>query len=233
MLAAPGSPRYTGPMHITHLHDWNLTPPDAVALQKRLAAQIVTGPPLDLARVRLVAGVDVGVRDNISQAAVVVLTFPGLEPVETVTAVQPTPFPYIPGLLSFREGPVLEQAFTRLQTEPDAFIFDGMGIMHPRRLGIAAHLGLWLDRPTIGCGKTYLVGTYAAPDTRRGASSAVMYRGEQIGVVLRTRDNVKPVFVSPGHRIDLESAVALTMACCTRYRLPEPIRRAHRAADRV
>jgi deoxyribonuclease V len=219
-------------MDIAHLHDWNLTPQAAIALQQRLAAQVVTGPPLNLARTRLVAGVDVSVRDDISQAAVVVVTFPGLEPVETVTAAQPTPFPYIPGLLSFREGPVLEAAFARLQSEPDAFLFDGMGIMHPRRLGIAAHLGLWLDRPTVGCGKTHLVGTYDTPDTARGACSAVVHRGERIGVVLRTREGIRPVYVSPGHRIDLDSAVALTLACTPRYRLPEPIRLAHRAAGR-
>lgn len=219
-------------MHISHLHDWNLTPQAAIALQQRLAAQIVTGPPLPLERVRLVAGVDVGVKDNISQAAVVVVTFPGLELVETVTVAQPTPFPYIPGLLTFREGPVLEAAFNRLQAEPDVFLFDGMGIMHPRRLGVAAHMGLWLDRPTVGCGKTHLLGTYDAPDNARGARSPVRHHGEQIGVVLRTRAGVKPVYISPGHRIDLESAVAVALACAPRYRLPEPIRMAHRAAGR-
>jgi len=219
-------------MQISHLHDWNLTPQAAIALQQRLAAQIVTGPPLPLERVRLVAGVDVGVKDNISQAAVVVVTFPGLELVETVTVAQPTPFPYIPGLLTFREGPVLEAAFKRLQAEPDVFLFDGMGIMHPRRLGVAAHMGLWLGRPTVGCGKTHLLGTYDAPASERGARSPVQHHGEQIGVVLRTRAGVKPVYISPGNRIDLESAVTLALACTPRYRLPEPIRMAHRAAGR-
>ncbi len=219
-------------MHISHLHDWNLTPQAAIALQKRLATQIIAGPPLALDRVRLVAGVDVGVKDNISQAAVIVVTFPELALVETVTVAQPTPFPYIPGLLTFREGPVLEEAFKRLQAEPDVFLFDGMGIMHPRRLGIAAHMGLWLDRPTVGCGKTHFVGTYSAPDNTRGARSPVQHHGELIGVVLRTRVGVKPVYISSGHRIDLDSAVALTLACTPRYRLPEPIRMAHRAAGR-
>jgi deoxyribonuclease V len=219
-------------MNIPHVHDWNLTPQAAIALQQRLALQIVTGPPLPLERVRLVAGVDVGVKDDISQAAVVVVTFPDLEIVETVTVARPTPFPYIPGLLTFREGPVLEEAFNRLQAEPDVFLFDGMGIMHPRRLGIAAHMGLWLDRPTIGCGKTHLVGTYTAPDDERGALSPVRHRGDVIGVVLRTRAGVKPVYISPGNRIDLESAVTIALACTPRYRLPEPIRMAHKAAGR-
>jgi len=218
-------------MQLSHLHDWNLTPQAAIALQQQLAAQIVTSPPLALERVQLVAGVDVSVKDNVSRAAVVVVRFPSLEQVETVTAAQPTPFPYIPGLLSFREGPVLETAFARLQTEPDAFLFDGMGIMHPRRLGIAAHLGLWLNRPTVGCGKTHLVGAYDPPAAARGARSPVYYRGEQVGVVLRTRDSVKPLYISPGHRIDLESAVTLVLACAPRCRLPEPIRLAHRAAS--
>lgn len=217
-------------MQLVHLHDWNLTPRAAVALQQRLAAQVVTGPPLALERVRLVAGVDVSVKNDVSRAAVVVVTFPGLVPVETVTVAQPTPFPYIPGLLSFREGPVLEAAFAQLQTEPDAFLFDGMGIMHPRRLGIASHLGLWLGRPTVGCGKTHLVGAYEPPPAARGARSAVYYHGEQVGVVLRTRAGVKPLYISPGHCIDLDSAVALVLACTPRYRLPEPIRLAHRAA---
>jgi deoxyribonuclease V len=219
-------------MNIPHVHDWNLTPQAAMALQQRLALQIVTGPPLPLERVRLVAGVDVGVKDDISQAAVVVVTFPDLEIVETVTVARPTPFPYIPGLLTFREGPVLEEAFNRLAAEPDVFLFDGMGIMHPRRLGIAAHMGLWLDRPTIGCGKTHLVGTYTAPDDVRGARSLVRHRGDVIGVVLRTRVGVKPVYISPGNRIDLESAVTIALACTPRYRLPEPIRMAHNAAGR-
>jgi deoxyribonuclease V len=217
-------------MRINHLHDWNLKPIQAVELQRRLAADVITNQLLDLARVRYVAGVDVSAKGDISRAAVVVLTFPGLHLVETVTASQPTPFPYIPGLLSFREGPVLEQAFASLQTEPDALLFDGMGIMHPRRMGIAAHMGLWLDKPTVGCGKSHLVGAYALPGSERGATSPVWHNGQQIGVVLRTRARVKPVYISAGHRIDLESAIALTMACLTHYRLPEPIRQAHKAA---
>ena len=217
-------------MQLTHLHDWNLTPPQAIALQKRLAAQVVYDQPLALDKVRLVAGVDVSVKENVSQAAVVVLTFPDLEVVETVTNILPTPFPYIPGLLSFREGPVLEEAFKRLQHEPDALIFDGMGRAHPRRLGIASQMGLWLGKATIGCGKTLLTGRYVEPPQERGAFAPLVDKGEVIGAILRTRAYTKPVYISAGHLIDLESAVTLVMACTPKYRLPEPIRQAHNAA---
>jgi deoxyribonuclease V len=127
---------------------------------------------------------------------------------------------------------VLEEAFLQLQQEPDVFIFDGMGIMHPRRLGIASHMGLWLDRPTIGCGKTRLVGTFQEPGLERGSDSPLTYYGQQLGVVLRTRDKVKPVFISVGHRADLQTSIDLILACTSRYRLPDPIRAAHRAAGK-
>lgn len=217
-------------MQITHLHDWNLTPPEAIALQKTLASRVVDDRPLPLDSIRLVAGVDVSVKNNVSQAAVVVLSFPDLQVVESITNVLPTPFPYISGLLSFREGPVLEDAFSRLQHEPDVLIFDGMGRAHPRRLGIASHMGLWLDKPTIGCGKSLLTGRYVEPPQERGAHVALMYRDEQIGAILRTRVNTKPVYISVGHLLDLDSALAIVMACTPKYRLPEPIRAAHNAA---
>ena len=217
-------------MQIHHRHPWNLTPPEAIALQKQLAGEIIADQPLDLAAINTVAGVDVSVKNDISQAAVVVLTYPGLEVMEAVQAQAPTPFPYIPGLLSFREGPVLEEAFGKLRHVPDAFIFDGMGIMHPRRLGIAAHMGLWLEKPTIGCGKNRLVGHYVEPGLEKGSRSPLTHRGETLGVVLRTRTGVKPVFISVGHRADLETAVQLVLNCTPKYRLPEPIRQAHNTA---
>ncbi len=217
-------------MRITHRHDWDLAPHEAVALQKQMAGEIIYDRPLDIDSVRLVAGVDVSVKNNVSNAAVVVLTFPGLEVIESVTAQRPTPFPYIPGLLSFREGPVLEEAFNRLEHEPDVFIFDGMGRAHPRRIGIASHMGLWLKRPTIGCGKTLLSGKYVEPPPERGAYVDLIDRGEVIGAILRTRANTKPVFISPGHLIDLRSSVELIMHCTPKYRLPEPIRAAHKTA---
>jgi deoxyribonuclease V len=217
-------------VQIHPLHNWQLSPAQAVRIQQLLASRIIDSTPLDLGAIRTVAGVDVSVKNNVSQAAIVVLRFPTFEVLEIVRAQRPTTFPYITGLLSFREGPVLEDAFTRLQTEPDVLLFDGMGRIHPRRIGIAAHMGLWLERPTIGVGKTHLLGTYDAVPEMRGGYALLRDRGEVLGAVLRTRERVKPVYVSVGHRADLDSALALVMACTTRYRLPEPIRAAHNAA---
>lgn len=217
-------------MHITPIHDWDLSPQDAVALQRELTARIDDQTPLPLENVRRVAGVDVSVKNDVSQAAIVVLSFPDFKIIETVRAQLPTTFPYIPGLLSFREGPVLLKAFAHLENVPDVFVFDGMGRIHPRRIGIASHMGLWLDRPTIGVGKTHFLGTFAPPGETQGSYSLLHDRDEVIGAVLRTRDRVKPVYVSVGHQCNLESALGLVKACVTRYRLPEPIRAAHHAA---
>lgn len=219
-------------MQITPLHRWDVTPHEAVSIQQMLAPRIIHDRPLDLDSIRLVAGVDVSVRDGNSRAAVVVMRFPELTIIETVTAAQPTPFPYVPGLLSFREGPALVAAFEKLERTPDVFIFDGMGRIHPRRIGIAAHMGLWLQKPAIGCGKSHYLGDYAPPGPARGDFSPLTHDGEVLGAVLRTRQNVKPVYISPGHLADIESAVALALACATRYRLPEPVRMAHKAAGR-
>jgi deoxyribonuclease V len=219
-------------MHVHHRHRWDVSPADAVALQHQLVTEIIYDQPLPLNTIRYVGGVDVSVKENESQAAVVVLSYPELQVVETVLARQPTPFPYIPGLLSFREGPALVEAFEKLQTVPDVFVFDGMGRAHPRRMGIAAHMGLWLQKPTIGCGKTHLTGKYTEPETPKGSYSNLTDRGEVIGVVLRTRDNVKPVYISPGHLIDLPSSIEIIMACTSKYRLPDPIRAAHNAAGK-
>ena len=217
-------------MKICRLHGWNLEPRAAIALQKELAAQLISDRPIDLRKVNTVAGVDVSVRNGMSQAAAAVMSYPGLEVIEMVRARQRTAYPYIPGLLSFREGPVLEEVFRRLSAEPDVFIFDGMGQIHPRRMGIAAHLGLWLGRPTVGCGKTHFIGDYEEPAKERGSSAVLTYRGERLGVVLRTRTNVKPVYISVGHLADIGSAIELILSCTPRYRLPRPIRQAHIAA---
>lgn len=219
-------------MKLRMLHEWAVTPGEAVALQKTLTTQVDYHTPLDITRVRRVAGVDVSVKNNESQAAIVVLSFPELTVIETALAKLPTTFPYIPGLLTFREGAVLVEALKQLQTVPDVFIFDGMGRLHPRRIGIASHMGLWLDRPTVGCGKTPFIGKYTTPPLERGHYSPIIDRGETVGVALRTRSKVAPVYISPGHHIDLESSIAITMACVTRYRLPEPIRAAHNAAGK-
>jgi deoxyribonuclease V len=217
-------------MHIHRLHSWDITPQQAIALQKELQGAVVADRPIDLSAVRLVGGVDVSVKENRSNAAVVVASFPDFRVIETVLAERPTPFPYVPGLLSFREGPVLEDAFARLETVPDVFLFDGMGIAHPRRIGIASHLGLWLGKPTVGCGKTLLCGRYQDLGEEKGSAAPLVDRSETIGVALRTRTGRNPMFISPGHLADLETATALVLQCSPKYRLPEPIRLAHHAA---
>ena len=217
-------------MEIQPLHDWAFSPKAAIALQKKLATQLVSAKPLDLMRIRSVAGVDVSVKNGLSCACVVILSFPDLQHIETVCARQATTYPYIPGLLTFREGPALVDAFRKIRNEPDVFIFDGMGQMHPRRMGIAAHLGLWLRRPTIGCGKGHFIGEYQQPDIAKGSAAIVRHQGAEVGYVLRTRTNVKPVYVSVGHLVDINSALHITLACTPKFRLPRPIRMAHRAA---
>jgi len=217
-------------MHMHRHHRWDLTPSEAIALQQKLRAEVVSDRPIDVAAVRLVAGVDVSVQENVSQAAVVVVTLPDFRPIETVLATRPTPFPYVPGLLSFREGPVLEEAFDKLQTEPDVFFFDGQGIAHPRRMGIASHMGLWLGRSTIGCGKTRLCGEHGPLPPERGASAPLVDDGEIIGAAVRTRTGTNPMFISPGHLVDTASAVELVLRCAPKFRVPEPIRLAHNAA---
>ncbi len=214
-------------------HAWKLSPAEAVALQKSLASQVDTRTPIALDTISTVAGVDVSVKDEVSRAAVVVLTYPGLEVIEAATAQIPTPFPYIPGLLSFREGEVILAAQARLSRKPDVYMFDGQGIAHPRRLGIAAHIGLWLDAPTVGCGKTLFVGQFDPVGPRKGDFQWMLHRGEIIGAALRTRDHVAVVYASPGHRATLETARELILRCATRYRLPEPIRAAHNTAGRA
>lgn len=215
------------------MHAWNITPAEAIALQRVLATQLDHTRPLDLNQVHIVAGVDVSVQNNISTAAVVALTFPDLRVIEVVTAQIPTPFPYVPGLLTFREGAAILAAQAKLTVQPDAYLFDGMGRIHPRRIGVASHLGLWLGKPTVGVGKTHFLGDYETPAEEAGAWSVLTDKGEVLGAVLRTRARVKPVYVSSGHLIALESALNLVIACTTRYRLPEPIRAAHNAAGAV
>lgn len=211
-------------------HRWDLTASEAITLQKQLAGQIDTSTPLDLNKISYVAGVDCSVKNNISRAAIVVMAYPVLEVVETATDQIPTPFPYIPGLLSFREGEVILKAHKKLSHVPDVYIFDGQGIMHPRRLGIAAHIGLWLQKPTVGCGKTRLIGTHDELGQEKGEMTPILDKEETIGMLVRTRANVKPVYISVGHTATLDTACTLIMQCTTRYRLPEPIRMADRLA---
>jgi deoxyribonuclease V len=212
-------------------HPWNLTPQEAIALQQELRHHILITDCLD--PVHRVAGVDVGFEDKgvTTRAAVVVLSYPQLELVESAIAHRPTSFPYVPGLLSFREIPAVLEAFARLSALPDLILCDGQGIAHPRRLGIATHLGLLLDIPSIGVGKTRLWGRYGKVPEGRGEWTPLKDKDEIIGAVLRTRPGVKPLFISPGHRISLETAIHYVMGCVTRYKLPETTRQAHRLAS--
>lgn len=212
-------------------HAWDMTPRDAIALQKRWSKRVITQDRF--AEVTSVAGVDVGFEDQnrITRAAIVVLSFPELQPIDSALVKQPTTYPYIPGLLSFREMPAILKAYQQLQIQPDLLLCDGQGIAHPRRFGIACHLGVWLDVPAIGVGKTRLTGTYSEPANVKGEWQPLEDRGERIGAVLRSRQGVKPIYVSPGHRISLESSVAWVMRCITRYKLPETTRQAHSLAS--
>ncbi|MDT3735493.1 MAG: deoxyribonuclease V [Denitratisoma sp.] len=218
-------------MRIRQRHAWDLAPKEAMALQARLATEIVLRD--EFGPVRQIAGVDVGFEDNgaTTRAAVAVLAFPSLQLVTSVIARKPTCFPYVPGLLSFREVPAVLAAMEQLDALPDLLLCDGQGIAHPRRLGIASHLGLLLDVPSIGVAKTRLVGKHDEVPDIRGAWVPLRDGNETIGAVLRTRQGIKPLYISPGHRIGLESAIAWVMACLTRYRLPETTRWAHRLAS--
>jgi deoxyribonuclease V len=214
-------------MRIHTLHSWDLEPSAAVALQRELAERIDTRTPLPHCEFLAGADVSYGRFSNRFFAGVVVLRLPDCTVVERKGAVRESPFPYIPGLLSFREAPALLDAFAQLESEPDAIMCDGQGIAHPRRFGIACHLGLWLDRPCFGCAKSLLSGHFTEPGPRAGSLAPLLDRKEVIGDVVRTKDKVKPVFVSAGHKIDLPSAVRLTLASCRGYRIPEPTRQAH------
>jgi len=222
------------------LHSWNLSYSRARELQVELSGK-VKFTPLEK-KLQLVAGLDCAFSKDGKRifAAVVVLRLPQFELVETVGASKKVTFPYIPGLLSFREAPVCLVAVEKLQRQPDLFIIDGQGVAHPRRLGLAAHLGLFLDQPAIGCAKSRLTGIYEEPALDKGAYSLLKdekgkqsAKSEIIGAVVRTRTNVKPVFVSVGHKCLLEDAVRVVLDCSVKYRLPEPTRLAHQAVSRL
>jgi deoxyribonuclease V len=220
-------------MRVSRLHGFDLTPGEARRLQGELASRVVAGPALDLEGVRHVAGADVSTQGDRAYATVVVLEFPSLSPLEVQGFEAALEFPYVPGLLSFREIPSVAGALEKVETAVDALILDAQGLAHPRRMGLASHLGLFLDVPTVGCAKSLLVGSYEEPGEEKASATNLVHRQEVVGRVVRTRSRVSPVFVSVGNRIDLESAVELVLACCTRYRLPETTRRAHDAANRL
>jgi deoxyribonuclease V len=215
----------------THEHPWDLTPADARALQDRLSGQAELRDRLGT--VGLVAGIDVGFENggSVTRAAVAVLRLSDLQLAESSLARRATGFPYVPGLLSFREIPAVLDALASLRSIPDLLICDGQGLAHPRRFGLACHLGWLLETPSIGVAKSRLLGEFAEPPAERGTWTPLVDRGEVVGAAVRTRCGVRPVFVSPGHRVDVASAVRLAFACTDRYRLPEPSRAAHRLAS--
>jgi len=221
-------------MKFHDLHPWNLTPKEAIALQKELARRVVLRDELPAA-VRLVAGVDVSCArfGTTVFAAVVLFDLVDNAVVETASAQAEGAFPYVPGLLSFRELPVVLAAFHKLQRVPDVVLVDGQGLAHPRRLGIASHLGLWLGLPTVGCAKSRLCGKHEPPGLKRGEWAGLRDDGEEIGRVLRTRDRIKPLYISPGHLVSMERAVQIVLDCGRGYRLPEPTRLAHVESNRL
>lgn len=220
-------------MQIKKLHSWNLSYSQAIELQKDLACKVQFTPLKKTPK--LIAGLDCAFSKDGRKiiAAVIVLKLSGLELVETATAVRKVNFPYIPGLLSFREAPACIAVVEKLKTKPDIFIIDGQGIAHPRKLGIAAHLGLSFDKPTMGCAKSRLTGCFEDPPLEKGSYSPLKNGEEVIGAVVRTRTNVKPVFVSVGNKCLLKDAIKIILDCTTKYRLPEPTRLAHQLVSKA
>jgi len=218
-------------MKINQRHDWPLTAEEAIPIQQELAKEVIICDQLDT--VQYVAGVDMGFEESgsISRSAVAVLSFPDLQLVEQAIAYRPTTFPYIPGFLSFREVPAVLDALAKLTIAPDLILCDGQGIAHPRRFGIACHLGLLIDVPTIGVAKSLLIGKHEELPLERGAWKPLLHRGETIGAVLRSRTGVKPLYVSSGHRVSLPSAIDYVMRCTPKYRLPETTRWADKLAS--
>ena len=217
-------------MEVARLHGWQVTVGQALDIQSKLATQVFRKS--EVITPRYIAGVDISVNkeERTAVGAVVVLSYPELELVETRVVNGKLDFPYVPGLLSFREAPLILAACEQLTFTPDLILVDGQGIAHPRRIGLASHLGLFLNTPTIGCAKSRLCGSHEMPEIELGSYAEVIDRGEVIAAVLRTRSGVKPVYVSIGHKVDLPTAINWVMSCCRGYRLPEPTRLAHLAA---
>ena len=218
-------------MEIRQLHAWDVSNEQAIAIQERLRQEVVCQD--QIGGLQLVAGVDAAYEagGTVTRAAVAVLSFSDLERVETAVAVRPTSFPYVPGLLSFREAPAILEALSGLKSSPDLLVCDGHGIAHPRRLGIASHLGLLTGLPSIGVAKSILIGRHAPLGEQRGAWQPLVDQSEVVGAALRTCPGVKPVYVSIGHRLSLETAIQLVLRCTGKYRLPEPARLAHLLAS--
>jgi deoxyribonuclease V len=230
MVVSGLSSGYNHGVKVERLHGWQVSTAQASDLQRRLKGRVSRSN--EVVAPRFIAGVDIsaGRAGGVARAAVVVLSYPELGVVGVEVVSGELTLPYIPGLLSFREAPLILEACERLTVTPDLIMVDGQGIAHPRRMGLASHLGLFLDTPTIGCAKSRLCGSHEEPGAEPGDYAEVVDRDELIGAALRTRSGVKPVYVSIGHKVDLETAVHWVLKCCRGYRLPEPTRLAHLAA---
>lgn len=218
---------------VAPLHSWTLDPNEAMRVQKQLRERLVL--EWDGREVHTVGGVDIGLGENEARAAIVVLRFPELELIESVIASAPLVFPYIPGLLAFREGPAFLAAWEKLEHKPDLVMFDGQGIAHPRGIGIASLMGLWVERPTIGVAKSRLYGRHEEPGVEAGSSVPLIdpYDPKRIiGAVIRSKAKTNPLYISPGHRIDVEHAEDFVLRCLKGYRLPETTRLAHQTASK-
>jgi deoxyribonuclease V len=215
---------------IKELHSWQVSTTEAIAIQRQLISQVCRRN--EVKNPCFIAGVDISARRarDVATAAVVVLQYPEMAVVDSSVIQTETTFPYVPGLLSFREAPLIIQAYEKLNIEPDLVLVDGQGIAHPRRMGLASHLGLLLDKPTIGCAKSLLIGTHQELSIESNSYTDITDDGEIIGAAVRTRSGVKPVYVSIGHQVDLPSAIHWVLACCRNYRIPEPLRLAHQTA---
>jgi len=215
------------------LHSWDVSAEEAILIQEALKDRIILKKTFS--RIRTIGGGDVAYSKDgyLLFGAIAVLSFPELEILDRATADGKIPFPYIPSLLSFREGPILIRAFQKLRLKPDMMIYDGQGIAHPRGVGLASHMGLWLDLPSIGCAKTPLLHEFISPGPSRGSFEWIRREGKKVGAVLRTRDHIKPLFISPGHRTDLSTSNQLILESCKGFRFPEPLRKAHQLAERI
>lgn len=220
-------------MKTRNLHNWNLSPKEAIVLQKNLSEKIILKNKFK--NIRLIAGADMAIDEhrNLGVAGIIIYSYPDLKEIERCFAKAEIKFPYVPGLLAFREAPILTKAFTKLRYIPDVVIFDGQGIAHPRGLGIASHMGLILGRPTIGCAKSRLVGEHKEPGKNPGDWTPLNYKNKVIGAVLRTRKNVKPVFISPGHLIDLKTSIKIVVSCLDGVRIPKPTREADKFVAQI
>ncbi len=214
-------------------HSWNLLPHEAMALQSRLSKKVILESTRPISNIKTVAGIDTYYGKSRSHAAAVCLDLRSMQTLEIATATKTVEYAYIPGLFSFREGPAVLSALKKLKTIPDLLIFDGHGIAHPRQFGIASHIGLLIDLPSIGCAKTRLIGQHSEPDAEKGSFAYLRDQDKIIGAAVQTRSNVKPVYVSIGHRMNLKDSIRIILMCCTKYRLPEPIRRADALARRA